>query len=59
MLLTFNPIFYFIKAYRMILLYDVSLSLEYIITLSVIAITFLILGWNIFKKLEYKFAEEI
>jgi len=59
LLITLNPVFYFIKAYRNILLYDKLLSLNYIITLIIISLSASLVGWKIFKKLEPKFAEEV
>jgi lipopolysaccharide transport system permease protein len=59
LLITLNPVYYFIKEYRNIILYNKTLSLDYAIILITIALATFIIGWAIFKRLEHRFAEEV
>lgn len=58
-ILTLNPMLHFINAYRNILVYGNSLSLNAILILCIISLTTLIVGWRIFKKLDPKMVEEV
>ena len=59
LLLTLNPMMHFINAYRNILIYGKSLSLNALLILCFISSTAIIIGWRIFKKLDSKIVEEL
>lgn len=54
-----NPMFHIIKYYRDILYYQQIPSAYSMISLLIICLVFLVVGYLIFKKLERKFAEEL
>lgn len=58
-LLTLNPMLYFINAYRNILVYGKSLTFNSLLILCFISSTTLIIGYKIFKKIESRISEEL
>lgn len=58
-ILNLNPMVHFINAYRDIFYYKTSPSLGSLLVMLTISIVILVLGYNIFKKLEKGFAEEV
>ncbi len=58
-LLYLNPMTHFIESYRNLFYYQTSPNLSSILYLTCLSLIVLIIGYNIFRKLERGFAEEV